>query len=95
LSEVVSRSLIGDTVTTSELSQGAMVNAKQSSRLRHCHLCAPHMKENAISPIRDLLFASSPSAVSRRVIAIVIDPVERQSWGRIAHVSVKVFEGQP
>lgn len=48
--------------------------------------------ENVCSGVKRLLAFCSPSAISRLVRTIVINPIDRHAWRSIPHVGIKSFE---
>ena len=51
--------------------------------------------EQMVSPVSHLLRMSSPSAVARFVVAVVVDAIKRQFIGPVAHIRQEVVEDQP
>jgi hypothetical protein len=42
-----------------------------------------------------LFFGSRPPAILRRVVAIVVDAIDRHSGRRLAHVGIEIFKREP
>ena len=81
--------------TLYSISECPTSNNRMFRPLGNAHGLAIMGDEVVGSHVTRLLFTSSPTAVLRRVIAVVINSIKCHAFWRVAHISYKVIESVP
>lgn len=71
------------------------INTVKFAEFFHAGGSVCYCKESSTSPVSRLLFHSRPPAVSRLVVAVVVDAIKRKSGRFLAHVSQEVLKRRP